>query len=164
MFKSYTPVIRPLINEKSMNLVKSGFYTFEIDKNADKGDVLKFVEGKFKVGVVSVRVINIAPKLKLQISRKGNYRTSGIKKAIVRLKKGQKIAIFESAVAEESFDSAQDGKVEVKTAEGEIITKEKKSLLGGTKVKIEKEAEERIQRGQADLKTSHKETKKRGTK
>lgn len=138
-------ILRPLINEKSMNLVKGGFYTFEIGGNATKQQVEKVVKAKFSVDVISVKTINLPKKRKMQRSRKGYFSTSGMKKAIVQLKKGQKIALFESSQPEEE--------VEVKTAEGEPATKikEKKSLLRGTKVtigpadavKIEKKGEEK---------------------
>ena len=126
-----TVLLRPLINEKSMGLTKLGFFTFEIDKNANKTHVEKIVTDKFKVHVLSVKIINGKSKEKTQSSRKGFYRTSGIKKAIVQLKKGEKIALFEVAQPEEE--------VEVRTAEGEPVTtvKEKKSLRG-PRVKIEK--------------------------
>jgi large subunit ribosomal protein L23 len=158
-------LIRPLINEKSMNLIAGGFFTFEIGKDANKAEVAKMVAEKFKVNPVSVKIVNIPAKRKLQRSRKGNFTTGGIKKAIVKLKAGQKIGLFEQAQPEEE--------VEVRTGEGESITKikEKKSLFRDTKVKIEQNAAEKKekvqeagQRGGEDLKTSHKESRKKGAK
>ncbi len=130
-----TVLLRPLINEKSMNLIKGGLYTFEVGADADKKTIRQAVRDKFKVDVVSIRTITIAGKVKTQPSRKGYYQRPSVKKAIVRVKKGQKILVFEAAESEQA--------VEVKTAEGETIakTKEKKSLLGQTKVRIEKTAE-----------------------
>ena len=57
---------------------------------------------------------------------RSTYIIPGFKKAIVKLKKGQKIGLFEIA------------SVQTETDEGEIEVKEKKSLLRGTKVKIER--------------------------
>jgi large subunit ribosomal protein L23 len=165
-----TLLLRPLINEKSMNLTKNWFYTFEVDKTATKDQISKIVKAKFKVDPISVKIVNIAGKKKMQRKVRKYYVTSGIKKALVQLKEGQKIALFEVAPQEETKEVA------VRTAEGELVakTKEKKSLLKGTKVKVEqmsnemeakKEDEEKIgQRGQKDLKTSHKEAKKKGAK
>ncbi len=118
-----------------MSLTKSGFFTFEVGKEASKAGIEKMVEGKFKVHVMSVKIINLKAKTKTQPSRKGYFQTSGMKKAIVQLKKGEKIALFE--VAEKDAETED---VEVRTAEGEVLgkSKEKKSLLRGTKVKIEK--------------------------
>lgn len=154
---------KPLITEKSMSLAKTGQYTFEVLRSMTKFQIARLVKDKFKVDVMSVKTINVPTKQKLQRSRKGYYTTDARKKAVVQVKKGQKIAIFEQAQPEEE--------VEVKTGEGEPIAKikEKKSLLRGTKVRVEKMAkEEKIaeegQRGQADFKTSHVEKKKKGTK
>ena len=81
---------------------------------------------------MSVKIINSKGKEKIQASRKGYFTTSGAKKAIVQLKKGEKITLFEVAQAEEE--------AQVTTAEGEPVAKVKKSLLGGPKVKIERES------------------------
>lgn len=137
-----TILIRPLINEKSTKLIEGSWFTFEVSKGATKQLVAKAVTEKFKVDVLDVKVINIAGKNKMQKARRRTYVTADIKKALVKLKKGQKIAIFEIA-------SGEKEEVKVTTAEGEEIatTKEKRSLLRskslkgllkGTKVKIEK--------------------------
>lgn len=141
-------ILRPLINEKSMNLVKGGFYTFEVGGSVTKEQIEKVVKAKFSVDVISVKTINLPKKRKTQRSRKGYYSTSGMRKALVQLKKGQKIAMFESSEPEEE--------VEIRTAEGEPVTKvkEKKSLLRGTKVTI----------GPATAAKIEKEDKKGGTK
>ncbi len=127
-------ILKPLINEKSMLLAKSDFYTFAIDLKANKEQVARVIAEKFGVKVVSVRTVTLQPKLKQQRSRKGSYLTPKVKKAIVRVAKGQKIALFEEATRE------PEEEVEVRTAEGEKVAdvKEKKSLLRGTKVRIEK--------------------------
>ena len=133
-------IIRPLINEKSMALVKSNFYTFEISKSVNKRSIGRIVEDKFKVGVLSVQIVNLHSKIKAQRTRKGFFKTRSSKKAIVKIKSGQKIPIFETLSEEENKEE-----VTVRTAEGEPLTttvKEKKSLLKGTKVKIEKEQKE----------------------
>src|SRR3989344_2879867 len=124
-------LLKPLVNEKSMMLIKQNLYTFAVSKDAPKEAIKKIVESKFKVTVLSVNTVNILPKIKSQRSRKGNFKSGGIRKAIVKLKKGDKIALFEQATTEE---------VEVRTAEGERqgSVKEKKSLLGRTKVRIER--------------------------
>ena len=133
-----TIILRPLVNEKSMNLTQGGLYTFEVVKSATKAEIEKIVKEKFKVDVLDVKTINQKGKKKLQRGRRGYYVTGAVKKAIVRLKSGQKIALFEQAVAE------PEEEVTVTTAEGESIAKvkEKKSLLGRTKVKIEKDSKE----------------------
>lgn len=120
---------KPIISEKSMKLVKNGLFTFLVDKNAQKVDVLKSVKLLFGVDPIHIKMANFKGVIKWQRSKRGKTKTQGYKKAIVRLKKDQKIDLFQP----------QEEKVEVTTAEGEVIAKEKKSMLTGTKVKIEKE-------------------------
>lgn len=116
---------KPIITEKSNKLSKEGKFTFLVDKSARKDEIKKAIEDKFDVKVVSVRTANFIEKNKSQRSRKGYFTVPGFKKAIVLLKKGQTIGLF----AQESVEA------EVTTADN---VKEKKSLLKGTKVKIEK--------------------------
>lgn len=129
---------RPLISEKSMGLSKMGVYTFLVSDGVNKHEIAKLIAEKFSVDVVSVKTITIKGKTKVQRSRKGYYQTEGIKKAVVTVKKGQKITLFETA------NNKEEEEVRIRTAEGEDITtiKEKKSLLKGTKVKVEKIKEE----------------------
>ncbi len=137
MLNSYVraTVLKPVINEKSMKLTENGVYTFKVDRKVNKFQIGQYVAQKFGVTVEAVRVINLPTKNKTQRNKRGTYEVAGFRKAVVTVKKGQKIAIFEQAVAP---DETQD--VEVRTAEGEVVakTKEKKSLLRGTKVKVEK--------------------------
>lgn len=158
-------LLRPLINEKSMNLVTQSQFSFEVKSSASKREIEKIVEDKFKVDVVSVKIINLHPKLKIQRSRRGKFLKGGMKKAIIQLKKGQNIPLFETVKEEE---------VEVRTAEGEVLTtvKEKKSLFNRTRVKVEKEArgvedkEKIVQEteNRAPTKTSQKPARKKGVK
>lgn len=123
---------RPIITEKSMKLAQKGLYTFEVDKEAVKPLIAKKVAEKFNVKVLSVKVINVKGKVKSQRKVRKNYQVSGFKKALVQVGKGQTIAIFETPKEEQ---------VTVTTAENEPIKlKEKKDLLGRTKVKVEKSA------------------------
>ena len=140
-----TIIIRPIISEKSMGLTQTGFYTFQVAKDAKKDQIAKVVADKFKVKVVSVNIVNIHGKTKTQRTKKGYFTTPGTKKAIVRVGKGDKIALFEQVTSEMADPHAghnhgNQGDVEVRTAEGEVVTtvKEKKSLISGTKVRIEK--------------------------
>lgn len=127
-------ILRPLINEKSMNLTKIGLYTFEVGKDTSKDLIAKVVADKFKVTVLSVKTLNQTGKTKIQRTRRGHFKGADTKKAIVKVSKGDKIALFEH--------SAPSEEVTVTTAEGAPVAqvKEKKSLLRGTKVKIEKTA------------------------
>ncbi len=125
---------RPIITEKSMKLAQDGLYAFEVDKNATKPLIAKTVAAKFNVKVLEVKVVNVKGRLKQQRKVRKVYQTGGIKKALVQVKKGDKIAIFETP-KEEEVTPPTGG------AEGQPIKlKEKKDFLGRTKVKVEKSA------------------------
>lgn len=122
-------LLRPIISEKSMKLASSGEYTFEVAKAANKKQIKKAVQEKFKVLVVGIKTINLRSQTKTQRRTRKFYQTGESKKAIVKVKKGQIIPIFETPKEE----------VTVTTAESEPIKlKEKKDFLGRTKVKVEK--------------------------
>jgi len=89
---SYDIVLRPLITEKSMKLVKNGKYTFEVKKDATKTEIKAAIEELFKVSVTDVNIINSLPKSK----RVGRYTglLPAVTKAIVTLKAGDKIEIY----------------------------------------------------------------------
>lgn len=124
-------LIKPIISEKSMKLAGTGLYTFEVDKGANKPQVARAVAEKFNVKVLGVNIINVKGRMKLQKKVRKSYRASGMKKAMVQLGKNEKIALFETPKEE----------AVVTTGEGEPIRmKEKKDLLGRTKVKIEQSA------------------------
>ena len=84
---------KPVISEKSFNLASNGVYTFLVDLKSEKKQIAREVEELFKVKVVSVNIVNIPGKVKRV--KKGSGKRSDIKKALVKIKKGQKISIFE---------------------------------------------------------------------
>jgi len=84
---------KPLVSEKSFARVAENKYTFIVDNDASKDVVRAAVEDLFNVTVLSVNTINIAGKIKK--SKKGFGRRSDIRKAILTLKKGDKIDLFE---------------------------------------------------------------------
>lgn len=88
-------IISPLITEKSMIDAGNGKFSFRVSKSANKNDIKKEIEKRFSVNVVGIST-NI---LKGKTVRTGNRRTekkiSDVKKAIVTLKKGEKIGLFE---------------------------------------------------------------------
>ncbi len=122
---------KPIISEKSMKLAKTGLYTFLVDKNTTKPNIAKIVADKFKVDVLSVRIVNIKGEVKMQRRVRKSYQTSGKKKALVQVKKGQTIPVFETP--------AEDAVVTTAESEPQVI-KEKRNLLSRSKVKIERSA------------------------
>ena len=89
----YEVLRRPLITEKNTVLQAQNKYAFEIDKKANKPQVKQAVEKAFKVKVTSVNMITMPGKTKIVGRRQ--VQTSPWKKAVVTLKPGDKIEIFE---------------------------------------------------------------------
>jgi large subunit ribosomal protein L23 len=87
-------IIRPVISEKSYNLIESeGQYTFQVDRRANKNQIKRAVEGAFDVRVRRVNTSNVKRKPKRQGLTYG--RTSTWKKAVVKLAEGDRIDLFE---------------------------------------------------------------------
>ncbi len=91
-------IYRPIVTEKSSILQDKGVYAFEVDPDANKIDIARAVEKRFNVTVMNVRTINLKGKTKAQMTRRGKFigKTSHYKKAIVTLKEGEKIDLFEN--------------------------------------------------------------------
>jgi large subunit ribosomal protein L23 len=89
---------RPIVTEKMTALQEKGQYAFEVILSANKIEIARAVEKKFSVTVLDVRTSRHKGKSKSQMTRKGRYagRTPAWKKAIVRLKDGDKIQFFQN--------------------------------------------------------------------
>jgi large subunit ribosomal protein L23 len=88
-------LIKPVVSEKSYSQIVENRYTFRVHSNAHKTQIRQAVEELFDVKVVRVNVIKMQPKPKRRGMTKGVR--PGWKKAIVELKAGDKIEIFEGA-------------------------------------------------------------------
>ncbi len=87
---------RPIITEKNSLIAEmSNTYAFEVDKKATKTDIKKAVETLFDVKVSSVNTSVCRNRSKR--TRMGTTKVQYWKKALVKLAKGEKIALFEGA-------------------------------------------------------------------
>lgn len=85
---------RPVITERSSELMAEKKYTFEVDTRANKTQVKDAVEEIFGVKVEKVNVLNYKGKFK-RVGRYGGY-TNKRRKAIVKLTADSKdIELFE---------------------------------------------------------------------
>ena len=86
---------RPVVTEKSTMLQEQGRYSFEVAPQANKKQVKEAVERAFRVKVRGVNMIHMRGKRK----RRGPswYNTRSWKKAVVTLRSGDKIELFEGA-------------------------------------------------------------------
>jgi large subunit ribosomal protein L23 len=91
-------LIKPLITEKITDLTEqSNKYGFVVALHANKVEIKHEIEKKFEVNVEKVNIIRHKGKAKTQFTRRGRFegRTPRFKKAIVKLKEGQTIDLFE---------------------------------------------------------------------
>ena len=89
----YEVLRRPLITEKNAMLQAQGKYVFEIAREANKQQIREAVEKAFKVNVLAVNVMTVPGKTR-RVGRR-QVLTQSWKKAIVTLKPGDKIELFE---------------------------------------------------------------------
>ncbi len=82
----------PYISEKATDLSQENKYVFVMKDKANKKQVKDAVEELYKVNVLNVNVVKI-PRKKKRLGRHHGWK-KGFKKAIVELKKGQKIDIY----------------------------------------------------------------------
>lgn len=90
----YEVLRRPCITEKNTMLGAQSQYTFEVARQATKPMIRSAVEKIFKVDVLAVNTSHVTGKMRRVRQSRG--RTPDWKKAVVTLKPGQRIEIFES--------------------------------------------------------------------
>jgi large subunit ribosomal protein L23 len=86
-------LLEPVLSEKANQLREEGKYVFKVAQSATKIQIKEAVRKLFNVHPISCTTMVVGGKPKRQRYRKGY--TSTWKKAIVRLPKDEKIAIFE---------------------------------------------------------------------
>jgi len=82
----------PHITEKATNLAEKNQYVFRVWQRANKNEVKKAIENLYKVKVMDVKIINV-PAKRRRLGRISGWK-KGFKKAIVRIKEGQKIEVL----------------------------------------------------------------------
>ena len=88
-------LIAPVVSEKSYSLIENNKYSFRVHEKAHKTQIRQAVEELFDVKVEGVNVLKVQPKPKRRGMSKGTK--PGWKKAIVQLRSGDRIEIFEGA-------------------------------------------------------------------
>ncbi len=93
MRSPYDVLKKPVVSEKTMSLLAENKYTFLVNPDANKIEIKHAVEKAFSVKVTDVKTISVKGKKK----RVGRHvgKTSDKKKAIVTLKDGDKIEVFD---------------------------------------------------------------------
>jgi large subunit ribosomal protein L23 len=88
-------LLAPVVSEKSYSLLEDNKYSFRVHPDAHKTQIRQAVEELFDVKVQSVNVVKVQSKPKRRGMIQG--RKPGWKKAIVQLREGETIEIFEGA-------------------------------------------------------------------
>ncbi len=88
-------LIAPVVSEKSYSLIEDNKYSFRVHEKAHKTQVRQAVEELFDVKVEGVNIVHVRPKPKRRGVSKGTK--PGWKKAIVQLRAGDTIEIFQGA-------------------------------------------------------------------
>ncbi len=87
-------IVRPIISEKSYDLIEQNRYTFEVAKTANKTQIAQAISEIFNVTVTNVNTMNVTGKPRRLRYAKG--KTKDWKKAVVTLKAGDSIDILPS--------------------------------------------------------------------
>ena len=90
-------LLAPVVSEKSYSLIEDRKYSFRVHPDAHKTQIRQAVEELFEVHVEDVNVSYVRPKPKRRGLTRGTK--PGWKKAIVQLREGETIDIFEGASA-----------------------------------------------------------------
>lgn len=99
MNSAYEVIIRPIVSERSFDLMNNNKYTFEVAKNAPKEEIRAAIQKLFGVRVLKVNTINVKPKQKRVRYQVGMTRSW--KKAVVTLAPGDTIEVFGKQSAED---------------------------------------------------------------
>jgi large subunit ribosomal protein L23 len=86
-------IVRPVISEKSYELLAANKYTFRVHDRAHKTQIRQAVEEVFGVRVLEVQTMNVRPKPKRRGYTAGTTRRW--KKAVVQLHAEDSIELFE---------------------------------------------------------------------
>jgi large subunit ribosomal protein L23 len=87
-------LIKPILTEKSISQTGLGRYVYKVAKKANKHQIAKAIQDLYKVTVLNVNIVNVKGEEKL-VRGRFKKKIPGFKKAIITLKKGQKIPGYE---------------------------------------------------------------------
>ena len=89
---AYRILKEPHVTEKATDLTKENQYVFKVFPRANKVEIKKAVEDLYGVDVLGVKIIKV-PRKRRRLGRFEGWR-KGYKKAIVKIKEGQKIEVL----------------------------------------------------------------------
>lgn len=87
---------KPVITEKSLKLAnEQNTYVFEVDRSANKSLIKQVIEDQFGVNVLAVNTVMRAKSKKRAGKKRTTVAIAKTKKALVKLKKGETIDLFD---------------------------------------------------------------------
>ena len=90
--EAYRILKAPQVTEKATELAKQNQYVFKVWPRANKIEIKKAIEDLYEVDVLDVKIIKV-PRKRRRLGRIRGWR-KGYKKAIVKIKEGQKIEVL----------------------------------------------------------------------
>ncbi len=85
----------PVLTEKSVRLMDSNQYTFDVDLRLNKGQIKKLIEELFQITVVAVNT-HRPPRKKKRLGYAQGYKNT-YKRVIITVKSGQSIELLPSS-------------------------------------------------------------------
>ena len=116
-------LVKPKFTEKSLDRTSKGVYTFVIAKNANKIEVAKEIQKKFKVKAVKVNIISRVGKKKRFGKIYGNRKNE--KLAIVYLAKDQKIKELDVLIQAENKPESKEKAGKQETPQSKITVRKR---------------------------------------
>lgn len=87
--------LKTVITETTINLAKSGWFTFASPVANTKPQLRKLIEKLFKVNVIDIKTSVVKGKNKRSLKSRRMRKQSNWKKVMVKVKEGQKIESFD---------------------------------------------------------------------
>lgn len=95
-------LIKPLITERSLKDAEKGVYTFKVAKYAKKPEIADLLKSNFSVHPVKITTISMHGKNRFAGRKRIKVKRQDWKKAKVRIRKGEKIDLFETKIQSSS--------------------------------------------------------------
>ncbi len=89
---TYRTLLSAHVTEKATGLEAENKYVFKVLAVANKNEIKKAIENLYGVEVINIKIINI-PKKQRRLGKQKGWR-KGYKKAVIRIKKGQRIEVM----------------------------------------------------------------------
>ena len=87
-------LLKPIFSEKSIALTGLNKFSFKVEPDATKTQIKQAIKDLYKVDVISITTARVKSRQTRSFKSGKNVTDRGYKRAIVQLKSGQKINLF----------------------------------------------------------------------